>query len=112
MASPTGVGEESSKELVSRRNMQLRVKRPRGAAGGLQGPRDGLYGGRCVRMLTKLHIWMHSEEGATAVEYGIMVALIAAAIVLIVFTLGGQLNEAFTYVSDQLTGVGGGTPAP
>ena len=42
------------------------------------------------------------ERGATAVEYGLMVALIAAAIVTIVGTLGGQLNTMFTNVSGKL----------
>ncbi|PKQ21465.1 MAG: Flp family type IVb pilin, partial [Actinobacteria bacterium HGW-Actinobacteria-5] len=32
------------------------------------------------------------ERGATAVEYGIMVALIAAVIITIVATLGSNLN--------------------
>ena len=42
------------------------------------------------------------EEGATAVEYGLLVALIAAVIVTIVVTLGQQINVAFTTVSNQL----------
>ncbi len=42
------------------------------------------------------------EKGATAVEYGLLVALIAAVIIGIVVTLGGQINEAFTTVSEQL----------
>ncbi len=42
------------------------------------------------------------ERGATAVEYGIMVALIAAVIITIVATLGTQLNTMFTFVSGQL----------
>ena len=42
------------------------------------------------------------ERGATAVEYGLLVALIAAVIVGIVFTLGGQIQGAFQTVSDQL----------
>jgi pilus assembly protein Flp/PilA len=42
------------------------------------------------------------EKGATAVEYGLLVALIAAVIISIVVILGGQINEAFTSVSDQL----------
>lgn len=41
-------------------------------------------------------------EGATAVEYGVMVALIAAVIVVIVTTLGTQVRDAFTTVSDAL----------
>ncbi|MGO4650505.1 Flp family type IVb pilin [Arthrobacter sp. 2RAF22] len=43
-----------------------------------------------------------SEKGATAVEYGLLVALIAAVIVVIVGTLGGQINTAFTSISSQL----------
>jgi len=46
------------------------------------------------------------EEGATAVEYGVMVALIIAVIVGIVATLGGQLEGAFTDVSTELTNAG------
>ena len=42
------------------------------------------------------------ERGATAVEYGMLVALIAAVIVGIVATLGGQVNDAFTTISDAL----------
>lgn len=42
------------------------------------------------------------EDGATAVEYGLIVALIAAVIVAIVATLGGQINTAFQTVSTAL----------
>jgi len=44
------------------------------------------------------------EEGASAVEYGIMVALIAAAIVVTVGLLGGQLNTVFQGVVTSLGG--------
>ena len=44
----------------------------------------------------------NGERGATAVEYGLIVALIAAVIVVIVGTLGTQVNTAFTTVSDAL----------
>ena len=36
------------------------------------------------------------ERGATAVEYGLLVALIAAVIVAVVVTLGSQIQGAFT----------------
>ena len=36
------------------------------------------------------------EDGASAVEYGLLVAAIAALIVLIVFALGGFVNQVFT----------------
>ena len=45
---------------------------------------------------------LRSDKGATAVEYGLLVALIAAVIVVIVGTLGGQVNAAFQTVSDAL----------
>lgn len=43
-----------------------------------------------------------SERGATAVEYGIMVAAIAAVIVAIVFIIGTDVNNAFKTVADKL----------
>ncbi len=39
------------------------------------------------------------ESGATAVEYGIMVALIAAVIVLVVQSVGVKVNTAFSKVN-------------
>jgi pilus assembly protein Flp/PilA len=57
-------------------------------------------------MMTKMYdrILRHldNDAGATAVEYGMMVALIAAVIVTIVATLGTQVNTAFTTVSNAL----------
>ena len=35
------------------------------------------------------------EDGASAVEYGLLVAAIAAVIVIIVFALGGIIKDAF-----------------
>lgn len=43
------------------------------------------------------------EEGATAVEYGLMVALIAAIIVTTVALLGTQINEAFLTITGELS---------
>ena len=37
-----------------------------------------------------------NEEGASAVEYGLLVAAIAAVIVIIVFALGGVIKSVFT----------------
>lgn len=42
------------------------------------------------------------EEGATAVEYGIMVALIAAVIVVAVGEVGQKVLTAFEAVRDAL----------
>lgn len=46
--------------------------------------------------------FINDEEGATAVEYGIMVALIAAAIVVTVTALGAKLNAVFTAVTNAM----------
>lgn len=42
------------------------------------------------------------DRGATAVEYGLLVALIAAVIIVVVATLGTQINTAFTSISTKL----------
>jgi pilus assembly protein Flp/PilA len=52
--------------------------------------------------MEKLIRFFKDEEGATAVEYGIMVALIAIAIIATVYTLGGQLNTTFKSASDKM----------
>jgi pilus assembly protein Flp/PilA len=55
----------------------------------------------------KFLLWLHdranrSEEGATAVEYGMMVALIAAVIVTVVTTLGTDVKNAFQKIVDAI----------
>lgn len=50
-------------------------------------------------------LWLRlqtKEQGATAVEYGLLVALIAAVIVLVVATLGTTIRDAFQTVVDNL----------
>jgi pilus assembly protein Flp/PilA len=42
------------------------------------------------------------DRGATAVEYGLMVALIAAVIIPVVTILGGNLANLFTTVANAL----------
>jgi pilus assembly protein Flp/PilA len=44
-----------------------------------------------------------TERGATAVEYGLLVALIAAVIVGVVFILGGKVKTGFETVNNKLT---------
>ncbi|MCW2706051.1 MAG: pilA [Blastococcus sp.] len=45
---------------------------------------------------------MEEEKGATAVEYGLLVGLIAVAIIVTVGILGGQLNSLFKTITDAL----------
>ena len=49
--------------------------------------------------------FLRDEDGATAVEYGIMVALIAAVIIAVVAALGTTLQGVFQSVVNALTGV-------
>jgi pilus assembly protein Flp/PilA len=45
---------------------------------------------------------LRSEKGATAVEYGLMVALIAIVIIAAVLALGGNLRNLFNTVSTSV----------
>lgn len=47
--------------------------------------------------------FMREEEGATAVEYGLMVSLIAVVIIGAVTILGGNLNTTFTNVGASIS---------
>lgn len=53
-------------------------------------------------MLMKLR--KDKDKGATAVEYGLMVALIAAVIVVVVGVLGEGIRDKFADVCDEVTG--------
>jgi pilus assembly protein Flp/PilA len=45
---------------------------------------------------------LRSEKGATAVEYGLMVALIAVVIIIAVLTLGNKLSSLFDDTATQI----------
>lgn len=47
-----------------------------------------------------------ADRGATAVEYGLLVGLIAAVIITAVILLGGQISTLFTQITTALTGAG------
>jgi pilus assembly protein Flp/PilA len=51
---------------------------------------------------------MKQEKGATAVEYGLMVGLIAAVIITTVILLGDQLDALFQQITDALGGAAAG----
>ncbi|MHB0912929.1 MAG: Flp family type IVb pilin [Armatimonadota bacterium] len=53
-------------------------------------------------MIDKVKALLKDEEGATMVEYGLMVALIAAVAVAIVQSLGTKVNTAFTTVDTAM----------
>ena len=44
------------------------------------------------------------ESGATAIEYGLIAALIAVGIITAATTLGTELSSMFTRIADKLKG--------
>lgn len=57
----------------------------------------------------KVARWVNvdSESGVTAIEYGLIAALVAVAIIGAITTVGSNLSGTFTYVSGQLPQGGG-----
>jgi len=55
-----------------------------------------------VRMASAVSALREEERGATAVEYGLIVALIAAIIIGIVGALGGKVSDNFGKVEAGL----------
>ena len=45
----------------------------------------------------------NDEEGATAIEYGLIAALIAVAIIGVLTTLGGDLGALFENISGKIS---------
>jgi len=59
--------------------------------------------------------FIKSKSGATAIEYGLIAALISVAAIAAFDAMGGSLNDVFTTVSAELdeavtAGSGGATP--
>lgn len=53
-------------------------------------------------LVSKIKSFWSDEEGATAVEYGIMVAAIAAVIVAVTFAVGQKVDNAFETVNGAM----------
>ncbi|NBB83709.1 MAG: Flp family type IVb pilin [Alphaproteobacteria bacterium] len=52
--------------------------------------------------MTRIRSFLRDESGATAIEYGLIAALIAVAIIGALSTLSGELEETFNAVSNEL----------
>ncbi len=59
---------------------------------------------QALATLVSLFADRKDDEGATAVEYGLIVALIAAAVIAVVGFLGADVLEAFNVIEDRLYG--------
>ena len=56
------------------------------------------------KMLTRI---FEDQSGATAIEYGLVAALVSVAAIGVLTSLGTSLGSVFNTVSVTLTGVGG-----
>ena len=55
-------------------------------------------------MKTLIQRFIKDESGATAIEYGLIAALIAVAIIGAVRAVGGTLSTTFDGINDELSG--------
>lgn len=56
---------------------------------------------------TKFFRFINDEEGVTAIEYGLIAALIAVVIIVAVQTIGTELNATFTTIGEALNSANG-----
>ena len=52
--------------------------------------------------MKKLIGFFKEEDGVTAIEYGLIAALIAVAIITTVMWVGESLSSVFSYIADKL----------
>jgi pilus assembly protein Flp/PilA len=55
-----------------------------------------------LRIMLNARLAKMDERGASAVEYGLLIAGIAALIVLVVYAFGGVLNNIFSHTCNSL----------
>jgi pilus assembly protein Flp/PilA len=53
-------------------------------------------------LFTKVKSFIREEEGASAVEYGLLVAGIAVVVMTAIYAIGTSLNAKFQSVANQL----------
>ncbi|MEI6108436.1 MAG: Flp family type IVb pilin [Actinomycetes bacterium] len=58
-----------------------------------------------MKLFVKFQTLASQDRGATAVEYALLVGLIAVAIIGTVTALGGQINSLFTTVKNALANI-------
>ncbi len=59
-------------------------------------------------MFSKMIAFVRDEDGSTAIEYGLIAALVSVAAIGALSALGDSLNNIFNMVSSELTSAAGG----
>ena len=57
-----------------------------------------------LKLWAKMNAWTANEDGATAIEYGLIAAGIAVAISAVVFTFGADLAGMFSDMAAEISG--------
>ena len=60
-----------------------------------------------VNMIAKLHSFIRDETGATAIEYGLIAALISVAAIAAMGAMGDALQTLFNTVAGELSNASG-----
>lgn len=55
-----------------------------------------------LKLIATIQAWNTKEDGATAIEYGLIAAAIALAIAAVVFTLGDKVEQSFTDIDTEM----------
>ena len=58
--------------------------------------------------MSSLKLFLKNEDGATAIEYGLIAALIGVAIIAAVSAVGGSLTGTFNAISTKLNAANAG----
>ena len=56
-----------------------------------------------LQLYSDFTAWMHSEEGQGMVEYALIIALIAIALIVGLRAVSGSISTAFTRINSGLT---------
>jgi len=70
--------------------------------GATRALRPGRIGRECNWSGAMLHAIWNDDTGATAIEYGLIAALIAVAIIVALETTGNEISATMTTVSDTM----------
>ena len=65
-----------------------------------------------LKLIALIEAYKNDEDGATAIEYGLIAALVAVAIITALTTLGSSLKGTFGAVSTKLNSANTVTTTP
>ena len=57
---------------------------------------------RMLKIIRNIQFFLNTEDGATAIEYGLIAAAIAIAIIAAVFSVGNDLSGLFDMLGSQI----------